>query len=115
MKITLPYGQIVDIPDDFDPIPYVHHYRDMAYEIDFFRKDVDVSGYCCYYETLSNGERKFQSRNYLVLTDFVLPHFDWCYSVEDCSTIEGVYQITFTYDFDEDMYARSEYKGGQSS
>lgn len=118
MKIKLPGNQIVDIPDDFDPIPYVKHDNDNGklYGIDFFRKDVDVSICSCYYETLSDGTREVKSRNYINLVELVLPHFDWCYDVEDFSDIEeGVYQIKFTYIYDEDMYARREYKRGQSS
>lgn len=105
MKILLPNGQEVQLPENFSSIAFMSD--DLFYEVAFFRKDVlPYVQYFCY--TTDGG---MKNQRYLNLRQ------DCCHDIvdainpnEDRYPEEGLYQICFTFDYDEDAYIKGEYE-----
>lgn len=98
MKIILPNGQEVELPENFSTTAYFSD--DMFYEIAFFRKDViPYVRYFCYTTDGMKRKRNYNHRE------------NCCHDVIDMNNHkEGVYQICYTFDYDNHIYDKGEYE-----
>jgi len=103
MKILLPNNQEIELPENFSSVAFFSD--DMLYEIAFFRKDVlHLVQNFCYTTTGMKEYRNFNEKQ------------DCCHDITHSLDLEeGLYQICFTFDYDDDAYYKAEYEIDYSS